>query len=86
MQVVAIEALSAVVFYGFSVQELPVLVYSAVVPLYSVQLAITALVFIIVRRTFKSVYCYVCELISCFCRSLASTRDNRCKRQELMPM
>ncbi|KAL3656417.1 hypothetical protein V7S43_018720 [Phytophthora oleae] len=46
--VVAIGLLSAVAFYGFSVQELPVLVYSAVVPLYSVQFAITALLFAII--------------------------------------
>ncbi|KAK1945407.1 putative protein S-acyltransferase 1 [Phytophthora citrophthora] len=50
VQVVAIELLSAVVFYGFSVQELPVLVYSAVLPLYSVQFAITTLLFVIISR------------------------------------
>lgn len=41
--------LSAVVFYGFSVQELPGLMQRTVVPLYSVQLAITTLLFVIVR-------------------------------------
>jgi hypothetical protein len=48
VQVVAIALLSAVVFY-FSVQELPQFMQRALVPLYSVQLVVTALLFVIVR-------------------------------------
>ncbi|EGZ16818.1 hypothetical protein PHYSODRAFT_544632, partial [Phytophthora sojae] len=48
--VVGIGLLSAVVFYGFSVQELPGLMQRTVVPLYSVQLAITTLLFVIISR------------------------------------
>ncbi|KAJ8523917.1 hypothetical protein ON010_g17201 [Phytophthora cinnamomi] len=52
--VVGIGLLSAAVFYGFSVRELPALVQRTVVPLYSVQLAITTLLFVIVRGSFFS--------------------------------
>ncbi|KAG7376221.1 hypothetical protein PHYPSEUDO_014056 [Phytophthora pseudosyringae] len=48
--VVAIALLSAVVFYLLSVQELPALMRRTVVPLYSVQFAVTALLFAIISR------------------------------------
>ncbi|KAF1775940.1 hypothetical protein GQ600_17272 [Phytophthora cactorum] len=48
--VVGVALLSAVVFYAFSVQELPVLMQRTVLPLYSVQFAITALLFVVISR------------------------------------
>ncbi|KAL4157725.1 hypothetical protein PRNP1_003510 [Phytophthora ramorum] len=48
--VVAIGLLSAVDFYGFSVKELPELMRRTVVPLFSVQLATTVLLFVIISR------------------------------------
>ncbi|OWZ23915.1 putative S-acyltransferase [Phytophthora megakarya] len=48
--VVGVGLLSAVVFYFFSVQELPVLMQRTVVPLYSAQFSLTALLFAIISR------------------------------------
>ncbi|ETL92359.1 hypothetical protein L917_09294 [Phytophthora nicotianae] len=48
--VVSIALLSAMVFFLFSVQELPALMQRTVIPLYSVQFAITALLFVIISR------------------------------------
>ncbi|KAG3098137.1 hypothetical protein PI124_g16950 [Phytophthora idaei] len=48
--VVGVALLSAVGFYVFSVQELPVLMQRTVLPLYSVQFAITALLFVVISR------------------------------------
>lgn len=48
--VVAVAVQSAVVFYALSVQELPLHMQRAVMPLFGVQFAVTALLFVIISR------------------------------------